>query len=61
MKNAKVLLSLTALLSILSLQAFCKVDSLVYPQYSIDTTRPVKIVIISESTRKILYRALFTV
>ena len=51
MKNAKVLLSLTALLSILSLQAFCKVDSLVYPQYSIDTEGS-KIVIISESQER---------
>ena len=35
----------------LSLPAFCKVDSLVYPQYSIDTEGS-KIVIISESQEK---------
>ena len=51
MKNLKVLLSLTLLLSTLSLPAFCKVDSLVYPQYSIDTEGQ-KIVIISESQEK---------
>lgn len=48
MKKLKVLLSLTLLLSTLSLPAFCKVDSLIYPQYSIDTEGQ-KIVIISES------------
>jgi hypothetical protein len=51
MKNAKALLFQTVLLSTLSLQAFCKVDSLVYPQYSIDTEGS-KIVIISESQEK---------
>lgn len=51
MKNAKALLFQTVLLSTLSLQAFCKVDSLVYPQYSIDTEGK-KIVIISESQEK---------
>lgn len=51
MKNVKVLLSLTVLLSTLSLPAFCKVDSLIYPQYSIDTEGQ-KIVIISESQEK---------
>ena len=51
MKNVKVLLFQTALLSIVSLPAFCKVDSLVYPQYSIDTEGS-KIVIISESQEK---------
>ena len=51
MKNLKVLLFQTVLLSILSLPAFCKVDSLIYPQYSIDTEGK-KIVIISESQEK---------
>ena len=51
MKNVKVLLFQTVLLSTLSLQAFCKVDSLVYPQYSIDIQGQ-KIVIISESQER---------
>ena len=51
MKNLKVLLFQTVLLSTLSLPAFCKVDSLIYPQYSIDTEGK-KIVIISESQEK---------
>ena len=51
MKNVKVLLFQTVLLSTLSLPAFCKVDSLIYPQYSIDTEGS-KIVIISESQEK---------
>ena len=51
MKNVKVLLFQTVLLSTLSLPAFCKVDSLVYPQYSIDTEGQ-KIVIINESQER---------
>ena len=51
MKNLKVLLFQTVLLSTLSLPAFCKVDSLSYPQYSIDTEGK-KIVIISASQEK---------
>ena len=51
MKNAKELLFQTLLLSTLSIQAFCNVDSLIYTQYSIDTEGS-KIVIISESQEK---------